>query len=211
MIATFLVPLRTEAVAVRSGLCRLRVRRSLPGVRVVRTGGGVRRSTAALAALGPLPVVVVLGLCGGLDPALCPGDLIVADALTRPDGSPLAVDLSAATPVAAALVAAGLRARVGTVAGADALVRGSVARQALYERGASGVDLESWALVGPSPGPALVVRSVVDTPSAELLSPATITGGIRALRSLRRAAPVIAEHTASVTFADRTGHGTNRL
>nr|MDQ2728401.1 zinc-binding dehydrogenase [Actinomycetota bacterium] len=61
------------------------------------------------------------------------------------------------------------------------------------DTGALAVDLESAILAAlPWPGPFAVVRAVVDRPEAELLSHTTVTGGIAALRSLRRAAPVIA-------------------
>jgi len=212
--STFLVPLRSEALAVRWGLHR----HAGVGIRVVRTGAGPSRAAAAASRLGLEPgepgvLTVVVGVCGGLDPTLRPGDLVVADALTRPDGEPVAADLSLAPVMASALrdgVGNG-SVRMGTVAGAETLVRGRGARRALFEQGAMAVDLESWVLASHVPGPVVVVRAVVDTADAELLSPTTIIGGIRALAALSRAVPVLAKQIDNPGFADRTDRGSQRL
>ena len=59
--------------------------------------------------------------------------------------------------------------------------------------------METAALMGvPWDQPVTVVRAISDTSGRELLSPAIIRGGWRALRSLRAAAPVLEEWAAAI-------------
>lgn len=187
-MVTLLAPLRTEAAAVRLGL------RAAPEARVVRTGAGADRASA-FAPPADIHPAAVLGVCGAVAPGLHPGEVVVADALVDYDGSVIALDAAAAADLAAGLVAAGLPARSGTIASTERLTRGTTARRALADAGAVAVDLESAGLVRGR-GITAVVRAVVDTTRAELLSPATVTGGLRALAALRRAAPVVARWAA---------------
>ncbi|MGI8751977.1 MAG: hypothetical protein ACR2MN_06650 [Acidimicrobiales bacterium] len=210
-----LAPLRVEALVVASGLRSGLRSGPLPGAlsvvqrgtaRVVRTGAGgggagarSRGGDRARALLdgqprGAAPVTVVTGVAGGLDAGLAAGQLVVADGLVGVDGAALDLDRSIAAGLADALRDAGLTVRVAPIATSATLVRGGDARAALAATtGALAVDLESSVLAAFAwPGPFAVLRAVVDRPEAELLSPATITGGIAALRSLRRAAPAIA-------------------
>jgi 4-hydroxy-3-methylbut-2-en-1-yl diphosphate reductase len=53
-------------------------------------------------------------------------------------------------------------------------------------------------LAGAASGPVAVVRAISDTPAHPLISPRTVTGGLAALRSLRQAAPVLAQWAAAV-------------
>ena len=55
------------------------------------------------------------------------------------------------------------------------------------------MDLESASAspLDPWNAPVAVVRAISDTPERELLTPTVVTGGIRALRALRSAAPAI--------------------
>jgi len=178
-----LAPLRIEARAVAAGA---------PGVEVVRTGAGTRRAQATARRLAPAPrrPVAVMGVAGGLRPGLAPGHLVVADRVLRADGS-VAATMGSAPLLAAALARAGLQASVGTVTTSDRLVHGR-RRQALAAGGAAVVDMESAALATAGwDGPLAVVRAVSDTADRELLSPALLSGGWRALAALRRAAPVL--------------------
>ncbi|HET9691761.1 MAG TPA: 4-hydroxy-3-methylbut-2-enyl diphosphate reductase [Acidimicrobiales bacterium] len=187
MTLTVLAPLRVEARALAGGAA---------GCRVVRTGAGATRAaraaTAVAAGLGPGDCVAIAGVGGALDPALAPGDLVVADRVVDATGA-LVGELPAAVAVAAALRRAGLPARTGCVAASATLVRGGPARRALAERsGAVVVAMEDAALLRAGWGaPTVLVRAVADTPDRELLSPATLRGGLAALRSLRAAAPVL--------------------
>ncbi len=154
-------------------------------VRVVRTGMGAARSRKAAAKLAREPGrgVVVAGFGGALDPSLEPGDVVVADAVSGPDGRATCVS----SALAEALRAEGLRVTIGTIACRDHLVVGDE-RRALFEAGACAVDMESaWLAAAASDRPFAVVRAVVDTPSRELSRVlATLRGGTRGLHSLSR-------------------------
>jgi 4-hydroxy-3-methylbut-2-enyl diphosphate reductase len=160
--------------------------RALP---VRRTGYGPARSAAAAAALaaeGPRPVLVA-GVAGALDPALRPGDLVVADEVRRDGAAPVVV--RTATALAEALRGLGLRVHVGPIYSADALggARGPAAA------GALAVDLETaWLAPAAGGGPFAAVRAIVDTPDRPLARPGTPVRGLQALRSLRRAVPALA-------------------
>jgi 4-hydroxy-3-methylbut-2-enyl diphosphate reductase len=144
-------------------------------VRGTRVGMRARRGVA-----GP---VLLAGVGGAVVAGIRPGDLVVADRVL--DGPAL----PGAAGLAEQLRAAGLTVHVGAIAGADRIVTGA-ARAAYAARGALAVDLESGVL---SRAGALVavVRAVVDTPAHPLVSLGTVPRGIAALRSLRRAAPVL--------------------
>ena len=105
-------------------------------------------------------LLVVAGLCGGLDPALARGDVVVAETVARPCG-----DTLTAHDPARLLDAAGLR-RVCVVT-ADQVVETPEAKRQLRETsGGDVVDMESWwiAEVAEAAGtPWTVVRSISDT------------------------------------------------
>jgi len=201
-----LAPLRIEAAAVASGLGTLppEARQAV----VIRTGPGRRAAATARRGLattsGDRAATVVIGVAGALAGDLEAGELVVADALIAPDGSTHDLDGAAAGAVVDALLGAGLRARRAPVATSLRLVRGFSARRALAEAsGAHVVDLESAHLLAAhGPEPLVVVRAVVDTARAELLSASTLRGGISALRALRRATPVL---VGAFALASRPG------
>jgi 4-hydroxy-3-methylbut-2-enyl diphosphate reductase len=175
-----LAPLRIEARAVRAGT---------NATEVVRTGYGPRRARRAVEQLASAArdarAVAVVGFGGALDPRLCPGDVVVADALIGPDGRR---PLPGAGLVAAALRDEGLTVHVGAVVSTDRIVHGADRAPLHRKTGALAVDMESaWLarLAGERPG--AVVRAIVDTPTDRLLALATVLNARRALRSLRRA------------------------
>jgi 4-hydroxy-3-methylbut-2-enyl diphosphate reductase len=184
-----LVPLRLEARAVRRGA---------PDARVVRTGMGPRRARAAAvrAAQMPARAVAVLGVAGALSDSLSAGDLVVATEVRGPDGTTTCVD---ADLIAGDLRRQGLRVVAGPVVSTARLTRGAD-RRALGEGGAVAVDMESaWLAHAANGRPFAVVRAVVDTPRRELHRPfATAAGGIKALRAVKAAAPVLADWAARV-------------
>jgi 4-hydroxy-3-methylbut-2-enyl diphosphate reductase len=172
----------------------------VPGAHLERCGMGpvrVARWLPRLAGLGPRAVVVA-GVAGGLDPAVRPGDVIVADEVRGDAGGSIA--LAAAAPLVAELRRLGLRTHSGPVVTADHLVDG-VERVRLAESGALAVDMESGGIVAavaqlPGSVPAAVVRVVVDTADSPLAGLATITAGASALRTLRRLAPLLSSWAA---------------
>jgi 4-hydroxy-3-methylbut-2-enyl diphosphate reductase len=187
-----LAPLSIEARAIRS---------ALPGALVIQTGMGRKRSTRA--ALGGLPkptdevlanagAVAVAGFCGALDPTLRPGDVVVATEIHGPEGI---TPCHSAGILAATLADIGVEARLGPMVSTDHVVAGSERRRLVEQTGAIAVDMESaWLAVAAGDRPLAVLRVVVDTPGRELKSSplATARGGVRAYRSLVKAAPALA-------------------
>ncbi len=191
---TVLAPLRAEAAAVRRGA---------PLAKVVVTGMGPKRSLRSLERIEPvapdltphsIPPLVVMGVCGALQPGLSAGDLVVATEVRDPNG--FTTVLPAADSVAAALRAAGHVVHRGPIVSTDHIVKGAE-RAALGESGALAVDMESvWLVGGGVPVPAgpragAVVRVVLDTPAFELISPAVLPAGVRAWRALSHSAAAL--------------------
>src|SRR5207249_4885333 len=81
--------------------------------RVLRTGMGPERARIAAARALAIDAnnVAIAGLCGGVDPALRPGDVVCANELRREDGTNVAI--SGAEELAATARRHGLRAHVG--------------------------------------------------------------------------------------------------
>ncbi|GAA3435184.1 hypothetical protein [Kutzneria kofuensis] len=152
---------------------RFALRRGLRGVPVIAVGMGVRHPSRL--ALPPGAALVVAGVAGALVDGLAPGDLVVDD-----------------RELALSLRGNGFTVHHGVVADSDHVV-GSAERSELAARtGALAVDMESagvLALAGDRPH--AVVRAIVDTPSRPLLGPATLGGGITALRRLAAIGPVL--------------------
>jgi 4-hydroxy-3-methylbut-2-en-1-yl diphosphate reductase len=184
-----LAPLRLEARAVRRGA---------PHVTVLRAGMGPRRARAAAARVAQMPgaAIAVVGVAGALSDSLNAGDLVVATEVRGPDGMTTCVD---ADLIAGDLRRQGLRAVAGPVVSTARLTRGAD-RRALGAGGALAVGVESaWLAQAADGRPFAVVRAVVDTPRRELYRPfATAAGGIKALRALTAAAPVLADWAARV-------------
>ncbi len=190
---TVLTPLRLEARAVTVGGST---------ARVVRTGAGLRRAAATARSVhrGPPPgAVAVAGVAGALVDGLPAGAIVVADRVLDDRGVEVPSTLASAPLVAAGLRRRGLDVTVGPIASTASLVKGSSERARLAATGAIAVDMETAALVGmPWPQPVTVVRAISDTSAGELLSPAIIRGGWRALRALRAAAPVLDDWAAAI-------------
>lgn len=171
--AVIAAPLRVEWAALRGARTP-----------VVRTGRGRRQSLRSAHRLGDAAVLVA-GVAGGLAPGVNVGDLVVASEVRDPDG------IVRPCPTAALLVGRlrglGLTVHCGPVISWPRLVHGAQ-RQRLAATGALAVDMESaWLASGP--GPFAVVRAISDTAAAPLISPAVMTRGLTALRSLRRTVP----------------------
>ena len=175
---TVLAPLLVEASAIRAGA---------PWARVHRTGMGPRRSarSAELARSVPGSAVVISGFCGALDPALQPGDVVLATELRGPTGTTVCDDTAI---LAGLLRRAGFRVFQGPIASTQRLVFGS-RRRALHRSGALAVDMESaWLASAVGGQPLVVVRVVMDTSADEIYRPLrTLAAFATAYRSLRRA------------------------
>ena len=161
---------------------------------VRRVGMGPRRAVAAAreahgAAAG---AVAVIGFCGALTDDLRPGDVVVADSVGVDGGGRLALE---GGPLVAALRAAGVwRVRRGPIVSSPRIARGP-ARARLARQGAVAVDMESaWLARGAGGRPFVVLRVVADTPATSAARPvAAMRGFLAAARSLRRAAPAVAQ------------------
>ncbi|MGN6414659.1 4-hydroxy-3-methylbut-2-enyl diphosphate reductase [Flexivirga sp.] len=168
-----LTPLRIERLALERGM------RTAPYV----SGRGPR----GRAPRTDVPTVLA-GVAGALAPQVRPGDLVVADRL-RADGREFA--LPSAPVVAGELRRAGLTVHVGTIESTDHVVTGDE-RAALAAGGGLAVDTESAFLAAElEPRTLVVVRAIVDTAADPLVHPGTLRRGVTALRSLRRAGPVL--------------------
>jgi len=180
-------PLRLEARAVRRGIG--------PAGDVRRTGYGARKSASQAAELGTAAfgMLAIAGTGGGLSDDLSPGDLVVG---TQVSGGGAVVSCPSAPLLAGELRRAGLRAQAGQIVTTGRLARGAE-RERLARSGALVADLESAPLLGAAGGrPAVVIRAVSDTPRRPL-GPATLAGGVAALRSLRLAGPALASWAAA--------------
>jgi 4-hydroxy-3-methylbut-2-enyl diphosphate reductase len=180
-------PLRLEARAVRRGIG--------PDADVRRTGYGAAKSAsqAAELATAAFGMLAIAGTGGGLTDDLSPGDLVVG---TQVSGGDAVISCPSAPLLAGELRRAGLRAQAGQIVTTGRLARGAE-RERLAGSGALVADLESASLLGAAAGrPAVVLRAVSDTPRRPL-GPATLAGGVAALRSLRLAGPALASWAAA--------------
>ncbi|WP_199432327.1 4-hydroxy-3-methylbut-2-enyl diphosphate reductase [Qaidamihabitans albus] len=172
------------------------VRRGLPGGHVVRAAPQARRAERVAAALRDRPArpMAIAGVAGALVDGPRPGDLVVADEVRSPQGTH---KCRSAPLLATALRQAGLTVHVGPVLESDHLV-GREDRTRLSSDGAIAVDMESARLLDLAGSrPTAVLRAIVDTPARPLLHPATVPGGVAALRSLRAAAPALRRWAAA--------------
>ena len=139
--------------------------------------------------------MIVMGTAAGLSADLSPGDLVVASEVT--DGE-TTVALPGADLLAAELRRAGLTARAGRLIAVQKLVK-SAERVRLAADGYLAADMETAALLDAANGrPMAVIRAVSDAGVGPgMASSGLIRGGIAALRSLRKAAPVAEKWAAA--------------
>lgn len=182
----------TPAIVVALRVERAALRGRTGDLPVIRTGVGPDRVVRNAAAVQAHPGWISAGLCGGLGPQVLPGHLVVADSVTVGDRH---IPVAHARDLAARLRAAELVVHVGPVAASDHIVRGRERRQ-LAKAGFLAVDMESGALAElAGDKPFAVVRVALDTPGRPLLRPGTPFRAWRALRNLRRAAPMVERWT----------------
>jgi 4-hydroxy-3-methylbut-2-enyl diphosphate reductase len=183
-----LAPLWIEALAVRS---------ALPGVKVRRTGMGAR---AGQVAIGDVDAVAVAGLCGAVDPDLRPGDVVLGTELRAEGREPIPCPGSAL--LAEPLRRLGLRPVAGPIHSAPRILPPHE-RAELWESGVLAVDMESaWVAEAAGERPLAVLRVVVDTAGRRLVSPRTVVAGIHGLWMLRRGAAALVDWAESCTASD---------
>jgi 4-hydroxy-3-methylbut-2-en-1-yl diphosphate reductase len=159
--------------------------------RVLRTGMGPERARIAAARALAIDAgsVAIAGLCGGVDPALRPGDVVCASELRREDGT--SVEVPGAYELARTARRHGLRAHVGPVVSTDRVL--TPGERAELD-GALAVDMESaWLAESADGRPLAVLRVVVDGAGRRLADPRIALDGLRALRALRRCSSVLSE------------------
>jgi 4-hydroxy-3-methylbut-2-enyl diphosphate reductase len=190
--------MRLEAVAVRLGA---------PRSRLARIGMGAARAEAARRRLSfvlePSTGVALLGVAGAFKDSDRPGDVVVATEVTTADGTgqPTGLDTALAERIAGELSGRFDRVRLGTVVSSRTLVLREQ-RVLIGESGAACCDMESAWLAGLSDErPFLVVRVILDCPSRELFAPATLTGGLVALRRLAGVASIVDRSLSRATVA----------
>jgi adenosylhomocysteine nucleosidase len=157
----------TLPVLAVSGLAKEMRLAAGPGVEAVGAGGNPERLTRLLdARTAPgCRAVVSFGIAGGLDPALRPGDVVIATGIIslagRFESDPVMV-----ASLAQSLSGAGLRLVQATLAGADAAVLGVAEKSDLRRAsGAAAVDMESHvaaAFAGRHRLPFVALRIVCD-------------------------------------------------
>jgi adenosylhomocysteine nucleosidase len=107
-------------------------------------GPALRAKLAEVAALRP-SLVISWGVCGGLDPGLRPGDLILGAEVVS-DGRVIRTDEAFTSSLARGLAGAATRVVVQPMAGAAGPVLTAAAKSELHgTTGAAGVDVESLA------------------------------------------------------------------
>jgi 4-hydroxy-3-methylbut-2-enyl diphosphate reductase len=148
-----------------------------------------RAAAAQLATGDSAGPIAVAGVCGGVDPALRPGDVVVATALRTADGSER--ELPGAAVLADAVRARDLRCVTGRILSVERLERTALDAAAGHE-GVLAVDMESaWLAAAAGSNPFAVLRVVADAGGRSVYHPRTLVDGARALASLRRAAPAL--------------------
>lgn len=203
-------PLAIEAAAIRRGLSSTAGSPDSAEVTVLRTGMGPAKARLAIRASRAIvtrrpDAVVVVGFGGGLSDGQRPGDVVLASEVRSPAAS---VPCSPAEALEFSLRAKGFRVHRGSMATVDHVVR-PAERRRLADAGAIAVDMESAAIgeaVGQLTGfedvSFAALRVLVDTPSRPLVHPATVAGGLAAMRVLAGIGPVLREWADSPNSLD---------
>ena len=176
---TIVTALPWEAAAFAA---RLRDRPGAAPLRVVVSGPGEARAQAAAATLAtldpPAGGILSVGVAGGLDPALRPGDLVLATRVhhTRARGgsrgAPIPASAGLGDWLSSALATAGIDAVRAEILSHDAILRSAAAKAtAREESGAVAVQMEDyvWAEYAAGAGlPFASLRAILDPASATL-------------------------------------------
>jgi adenosylhomocysteine nucleosidase len=190
-----------------------------PGLLVAVSGMGPARAAAAAERLLQRGAVrlATWGTAGGLDRALCCGQLLLPERVTTDDGRDYAVD--AAWRRRLAQVLATQAPAGGVLLGSDRALTSAADKQVAFRSsGAVAVDMESAAVAAVAQAhqrPFTAVRAVIDI-AAETLPAAALAaiddnGRMQPVPLLRRLAAHPAEVLALMTLARRFGCARRRL
>ena len=117
------------------------IARALDALAICGAGATLRPKLAE--AMARLRLTISFGLCGGLDPALRSGDVVIGTRVVA-DGASVVADESVAHELAARLCAAGERVSLGAIAGVEAPVLTRAAKAELRNATmAAAVDMQS--------------------------------------------------------------------
>ena len=174
----------------RSELRCLPIGRGGPAHVVTFAAGGsperARARALGWAAEGRIHALMSFGLCGGLDPQLEPGHIVVAHRIALPEGGALDFDAGWAHAIAAGIAGA----RVAPLLGASDVAASADHKRALFERHAvPAVDMESRGVAEAAQEagvPFVAVRAVADPAHRSLPKSAARAvdahGRVRAMR-----------------------------
>lgn len=172
---------KTPRIGVVSGLKReLRCLGLLrpPHLLTFAAAGSAERAHARAqgwAADGRVMALASFGLCGGLDPTLAPGALILAHEIVLPEGGAFLFDGEWARAIAARVPGA----RIAPILGATAAAISPGEKRALFQRhGAAAVDMESRGVAEVAREariPFVAIRAVAD-PAGRALPKAALAG-----------------------------------
>lgn len=160
MSALIVAPTRREAAA-----CG-------PEARVVGAGLNAAKALDERLSRGDVSLVLIAGVCGGLDPSLATGGLILCRRVVAPGRSELAPDSALFEAARRRLRTLGLP-FISSVLLTVARPVGSLRAKTAFwnEYGAAGVDMETWLLARAAAGrgvPWLALRAVLDPATATL-------------------------------------------
>jgi adenosylhomocysteine nucleosidase len=180
--------------------------RLLPDPAAARCAAGDARRAEALArtlAAAGAPALVSFGMAGGLDLALSPGAIVLADAVILPDGAAIATDAEWRAR-ARRLLGSESPLTEAPILGSDAVLLGPDAKADQTRRtGAAAVDMESHGVARAAAAlglPLLVLRAIADPASARL--PSIVAHAMRPDGRVRASAVIAAALSAPGEIAD---------
>ncbi len=140
--------------------------RGISGVACDGPGPERARAAATRLARDGAALLVSFGICGGLDPELRPGDLVLADTVLTGDGARHPASAEQRAVLEARLSGLSLRIAAGSLLGQDRPLRNAADKAARFAAtGALAVDMESHGVARAAQAaglPFLVVRAVAD-------------------------------------------------
>lgn len=185
----FLAAMRLEALAIKVGAPRARVR-------AFGMGNDAAKVVVAKLLRESAAPVALLGVSGALNDSLAPGDVVVASELGL-IGKDETAPIAAADEVAKLLDSRGISAVTGPITTASRIVSGDEAREKAAAGGAVAVDMESWFFAPLARvGQLIVIRTIIDVPGREVISLSTPVAAWHAARALARVAGAIEDREA---------------